>query len=85
MPRDRRKPFNLVQTGKATPKPYTAYRVVGTSVPRFDVPDKVFGMFTYTQDIKVPGMLHARVVRPPTLDSKLVSIEGFPAPSRPIS
>jgi nicotinate dehydrogenase subunit B len=71
------KPFNLVQTGKATPKPYTAYKVVGTSVPRFDVPDKVFGNFTYTQDIKVPGMLHARVVRPPTLDSNLVSIDGF--------
>ena len=71
------KPFNLVQTGKATPKPYTAYKVVGTSVPRFDVPDKVFGMFTYTQDIKVPGMLHARVVRPPTLDSTLVSVDGF--------
>ena len=71
--------FNLVQTGKATPKPYTAYKIVGTSVPRFDIPDKVFGNFTYTQDIKVPGMLHARVVRPPTLDSTLVSVDGFPS------
>jgi nicotinate dehydrogenase subunit B len=70
--------FNLAQTGKAVPKPYTAYKVAGTSVQRFDIPDKVFGTFTYTQDIKVPGMLHARVVRPPTLDSKLVSVEGFP-------
>jgi nicotinate dehydrogenase subunit B len=71
--------FNLPVTGKATPKPYTAYKVVGTSVPRFDVPDKVFGKFTYTQDIKVPGMLHARVVRPSTLDSTLVKVDGFPS------
>ena len=70
--------FNLPQTGKATPKPYTAYKIVGTSVPRFDVPDKVFGKFTYTQDVKLPGMLHARVVRPPTLDSTLVKVDGFP-------
>ena len=47
-------------------------------MPRFDVPDKVFGKFTYTQDVKLPGMLHARVVRPPTLDSTLVKVDGFP-------
>jgi nicotinate dehydrogenase subunit B len=69
--------FNIAQTGKAVPKPYTAYKIVGTSVPRFDIPDKVFGKFTYTQDVKLPGLLHARVVRPPTLDSKLVSVDGF--------
>jgi CO/xanthine dehydrogenase Mo-binding subunit len=71
------RPFNLAQTGKAIPKPYTAYKIVGTSVPRVDIPDKVFGKFTYVQDVRVPGMLHARVVRPPTLDSTLASIEGF--------
>jgi CO/xanthine dehydrogenase Mo-binding subunit len=75
--------FNLAQTGKAVPKPYTAYKVVGTSVPRFDIPDKVFGKFTYTQDVKLPGMLHARVVRPPTLDSTLVKIDGFPGGKAP--
>jgi CO/xanthine dehydrogenase Mo-binding subunit len=69
--------FNLAQTGKAVPKPYTAYKIVGTSVPRFDIPEKVFGKFTYTQDVRVPGMLHARVVRPPTLDSTLVKVDGF--------
>jgi len=69
--------FNLTQTGKAVPKPYTAYKIVGTSVPRFDIPGKVFGKFTYTQDVKLPGLLHARVVRPPTLGSTLVSVDGF--------
>ena len=71
--------FNLPITGKATPKPYTAYKIVGTSVPRVDIPAKVFGTFTYSQDLKVPGMLYARVVRPPTLDSKLVSVDGWPS------
>jgi nicotinate dehydrogenase subunit B len=69
--------FNAPLTGKATPKPYTAYKIVGTSVPRDDIPGKIFGSFTYTQDVKVPGMVHARVVRPPTLDSKLVKVVGF--------
>jgi nicotinate dehydrogenase subunit B len=70
--------FNLAQTGKATPKPYTDYKVVGTSVPRDDIPEKVFGKFTYVHDVKIPGMVHARVVRPPTLDSTLVKVDGFP-------
>jgi CO/xanthine dehydrogenase Mo-binding subunit len=75
--------FNLTQTGKAVPKPYTAYKVVGTSVPRKGIPEKVFGKFTYTQDVRLPGMLHARVVRPPTLDSTLVKVEGFVGGKQP--
>lgn len=69
--------FNLVQTGKAKPKPFSDYKVAGTSVPRVEIPDIVFGKFTYVPDIRVPGMLHARMVRPPTLDSTLVSVDGF--------
>ena len=71
-------------TGKPTPKPYTAYKVAGTSVPRVDIPDKVFGKFTYTQDVRLPGMLHARVVRPPTVDSTLVKVNGFPGGKAPL-
>jgi nicotinate dehydrogenase subunit B len=72
------KTFNLAMTGKAKPKTFQEYKVVGTSVPRVDIPDKVFAKFTYNQDIRLPGMVHARVVRPPTLDSQLVSVDGFP-------
>jgi CO/xanthine dehydrogenase Mo-binding subunit len=75
--------LNSSFTGKATPKPYTAYKVAGTSVPRVDIPDKVFGKFTYTQDVRVPGMLHARVVRPPTIDSTLVKVHPFPEGKAP--
>lgn len=41
------------------------YRVVGRSVPRVDIADKTLGRWTYVHDVRVPGMLHGRVVRPP--------------------
>jgi nicotinate dehydrogenase subunit B len=41
------------------------HRIVGTSVPRKDVPAKVAGDAVYVHDVRVPGMLHGRVVRPP--------------------
>jgi nicotinate dehydrogenase subunit B len=69
--------FNLKITGKAVPKTPDQYKIVGTSVARVDIPDKILARFTYTQDISVPGMLHGRVVRPPSLDAKLVSVDGF--------
>jgi nicotinate dehydrogenase subunit B len=42
-----------------------AYRIVGQSVPRVDLPAKATGELVYVHDIRVPGMLHGRVVRPP--------------------
>ncbi len=41
------------------------YGLVGRPVPRADIPDKATGAFTYVHDVRVPGMLHGRVVRPP--------------------
>jgi CO/xanthine dehydrogenase Mo-binding subunit len=41
------------------------YRLIGTRVPRQDVPGIVTGTGTYIQNVRVPGMLHGRVVRPP--------------------
>jgi CO/xanthine dehydrogenase Mo-binding subunit len=51
---------------------------VGTSVPRVDIPEKVFAKFTFNGDIRLPNMAFARMVRPPTVDSQLVAIDGFP-------
>jgi CO/xanthine dehydrogenase Mo-binding subunit len=48
----------------APPKPRADYKVVGTRVPRFDIPDKVRGTYVYMQHVRVPGMLHGRVVWP---------------------
>ena len=56
------KKFNLKITGKAVPKAPTAWRVVGTSVPRVEIPLKATGEFRYPQDVRVPGMVRARVV-----------------------
>ncbi len=41
------------------------YRIVGRRVPRVDIPAKATGALTYVHDVRVPGMLHGRVVRPP--------------------
>ena len=43
------------------------YRIVGTSAPRSDIPAKATGALTFVHDMRVPGMLHGRVVRPPYL------------------
>ena len=48
-------------------KPSAQHRIVGTSVPRVDIPAKATGALTFVHDMRVPGMLHGRVVRPPYL------------------
>lgn len=48
----------------APPKPRAEYRVVGQRIPRIDIPDKVSGKYVYIQHVRVPGMLHGRVVWP---------------------
>ena len=54
------------------PKDHT---LVGQPLPRPDVPGKVTGTHTYMQDFKVPGMVHARVVRPPAVGATLESVD----------
>ncbi|HEY6055659.1 MAG TPA: molybdopterin cofactor-binding domain-containing protein [Gaiellaceae bacterium] len=56
--------FNVKMTGKEQVKKPSDYKVVGTRVPRIDIPDKVSGKYTYMQNVRVPGMLHGRIVRP---------------------
>jgi nicotinate dehydrogenase subunit B len=51
------------------------YKLVGKSVARLDIPDKLTGKFTYIQDFRLPGMLHGRVVRPPAIGAKLDSVD----------
>src|SRR5690242_16067794 len=69
------KRFNLKISGKAKPKRADEYKIVGQSVPRWDIPEKVFGTFTYMQDVKVDGMLHGRVVRPPAHGASVKRID----------
>lgn len=57
-------PFHLAFTGSAPVKAPAEYKIVATAVPRNDMPDKVSGKYVYMQHVRVPGMLHGRVVRP---------------------
>jgi len=62
-------------TAKAKPKSPSVHRIVGKSIARFDIPAKVTGGTAYVQDLRLPGMLHGRVVRPPNYGAKLESID----------
>ena len=71
------KTFSLTldhQKPPATKDPKT-FTIVGTSIPRLDIPDKITGKFTYMQDVRVPGMLHGRVLRPPAIGAQLQSVD----------
>jgi nicotinate dehydrogenase subunit B len=67
--------FRLKLDRTAPLKDPASYTIVGTSVPRWDIPGKVTGQFTYMQDFRVPGMLHGRVVRPPAIGATLRGVD----------
>ncbi len=67
---------DLDAKGQATPKNFADYKVVGTTVPRSDVKDKIFAKLDYVTDVKVPGMVHGRMIRPPVAGSVPVSIDA---------
>jgi nicotinate dehydrogenase subunit B len=67
--------FRLKLDKSAPLKEPGRYTIVGQSIPRVDVPAKVTGEFTYMQDFRVPGMLHARVIRPPAMGATLVAVD----------
>jgi CO/xanthine dehydrogenase Mo-binding subunit len=55
--------------------PPASYTLVGQSIPRVDIPDKVSGAASYVHDMRLEGMLHARVVRPPSYEARLVGVD----------
>jgi CO/xanthine dehydrogenase Mo-binding subunit len=67
--------WDLKVAPEVRPKDPRDYKIVGTSVPRVDLPAKFTGQYTYSQDVAIPGMLHGRVVRPPVVNSKPVSVD----------
>jgi len=69
--------------GRYKPKPVTNHRYIGQSIQRIDIPAKVSGGVAYVQDMKFPGMLHARVVRPPAPRAQLISINESAIKSMP--
>jgi nicotinate dehydrogenase subunit B len=59
----------------AVPKKPSDYSIVGKSVNRIDLPGKLTGAPSYVQDMRLPGMVFARTVRPPRYGAKLVSLD----------
>jgi nicotinate dehydrogenase subunit B len=59
------------------------YRVVGKPVPRIDIPAKVTGKVAYVQDLRLPDMVHARVIWPPSYGAKLRDIDMGAAEKMP--
>ena len=51
------------------------HRLIGTSLPRLDIPAKVTGGAAYVHDLKLPGMVHGRIVRPPSYGAALLALD----------
>lgn len=61
---------------QSPPEAPQAFKLIGHSIPRLDIPAKVSGGAAFVQDMRLPGMLHVRVIRPPRPGCRL---EGFEA------
>jgi len=67
--------LSLKVDAKAPLKDPTRYALVGRPLPRPDVPGKCSGQHAYVQDLRLPGMLHGRVIRPPAIGARLQSVD----------
>src|SRR5258706_2858733 len=62
-------------TGSLAPKPASAHTLVGKPAQRLDIPDKVMAAASFVQDLRLPGMVFGRVVRPPSYSAQLASLQ----------
>jgi CO/xanthine dehydrogenase Mo-binding subunit len=67
--------FRMRLSGAAMRKRPREWTVLGTSVPRVDIPALATGHFEYVHNLRVPDMLHGRVVRPPAVGATLRSVD----------
>jgi CO/xanthine dehydrogenase Mo-binding subunit len=67
--------FKREASAKVKPKPSSQHRLIGQDMPRRDIPAKVTGGAAYVQDMRLPGMLFGRVVRPASPRARLVSVD----------
>ncbi|MGP1676693.1 MAG: molybdopterin cofactor-binding domain-containing protein [Burkholderiales bacterium] len=72
-----------VATANVQPKQASRHRIVGTALPRLDLPQKIYGRARFVHDLELPGMLHARVLRPPSPAATLVSLDDARARALP--
>src|SRR5262249_10342913 len=69
------KKFNLTLNNRAKRKNPSEWTVLGNPVPRIELPAMATGQFEYVHNVRVPGMLHGQVVRPPAYGSTLMSVD----------
>jgi len=62
-------------SGKVAVKKPSEFKIIGKSIPRRDGGDKVSGKAKYAGDIQLPGMLYARILRPPAHGAKLIDVD----------
>jgi CO/xanthine dehydrogenase Mo-binding subunit len=67
--------WDMVVAPEVKAKNPQEYKIVGKSIPRVELPRKVTGEHDYIHDVRLPGMLHGRVVRPPVINTEPVSID----------
>ena len=60
---------------KSKLKDPATFKVMGQPIPRVDIPAKVTGGAAYVQDMRLPGMVHARIVRPPSYGAQLTDCD----------
>jgi len=67
--------FELQVDANAQRKPHSEWTVLGTPVRRPDIAGMVMGQIEYVHNVRLPAMLHGRVVRPPVVGATVVSVD----------
>ncbi|HYN64511.1 MAG TPA: molybdopterin cofactor-binding domain-containing protein, partial [Candidatus Limnocylindrales bacterium] len=67
--------FSIPLNRSAKRKPASEWTVLGQPVPRLDIPAMATGRFEYVHNVRVPEMLHGRVVRPPAIGAVLEAVD----------
>ncbi len=67
--------FKREASAAVAPKQPSERKLAGRSLPRVDIPDKVTGGAIYVQDMRLPGMLFGRIVRPPSYRAQLANVD----------
>jgi len=77
------KKFNLTLSATAKRKPASEWKTLGAPVPRLDMPAIAAGTFEFVHNVRVPGMVHGCVVRPPAVGATLVGVDESSVRSLP--
>jgi len=67
--------FGAALSTNAKRKPATEWTILGKPIPRIDIPAMATAQFEYVHNVRVPGMLHGQVIRPPAVGATLVNVD----------